>query len=131
LSPRFSSIALDRKYLPLGGAISGFFGGLSGHQGAFRSMFLLKAGLNKEAFVATGVVLAIMVDMSRMVIYGWDISERHRVVEWPLVATASLAAFIGAYAGSKVLQKVTIRSVQLVVSGRLVVVSLGLMSGVL
>ena len=131
LSPRFSSIALDRKYLPLGGVISGFFGGLSGHQGAFRSMFLLKAGLNKEAFVATGVVLAIMVDMSRMVIYGWDISERHRVVEWPLVATASLAAFIGAYAGSKVLQKVTIRSVQLVVSVLLVVVSLGLMSGVL
>jgi hypothetical protein len=66
-----------------------------------------------------------------MVIYGWEISERQRVVEWPLVATAYLAAFIGAYAGSKVLQKVTIRSVQLVVSVLLVVVSLGLMSGVL
>jgi hypothetical protein len=45
LSPTFSKAALDRKWLPLGGAISGFFGGLSGHQGAFRSMFLIKAGL--------------------------------------------------------------------------------------
>jgi len=34
LSPKFSVIKFDRKYLPFGGAISGFFGGLSGHQGA-------------------------------------------------------------------------------------------------
>lgn len=131
LSPRFSAIALDRKYLPLGGALSGFFGGLSGHQGAFRSMFLLKAGLNKEEFVATGVMLAVMVDISRMAIYGWDISAQHRIVEWPLVATASLAAFSGAYVGSRILKKVTIRSIQLIVSVLLAVVSLGLMSGVL
>jgi uncharacterized protein len=59
LSPTFAKTALDRKWLPLGGVISGFFGGLSGHQGAFRSMFLIKAGLEKETFVATGVVLAV------------------------------------------------------------------------
>lgn len=67
LSPTFSKTALDRKWLPLGGMVSGFFGGLSGHQGAFRSMFLIKAGLEKEAFVATGVVLAVVVDLSRLV----------------------------------------------------------------
>ena len=67
LSPKFSSI-LDKNYLPCGGVVSGFFGGLSGHQGAFRSMFLLTAGLNKEEFVATGAMLAIMVDISRMLI---------------------------------------------------------------
>jgi len=43
--PRFKNLAIDKKYLPLGGIASGFFGGLSGHQGALRSMFLLKAGL--------------------------------------------------------------------------------------
>lgn len=37
LSPRFAKLALPPQYLPLGGALSGFFGGLSGHQGAFRS----------------------------------------------------------------------------------------------
>jgi uncharacterized membrane protein YfcA len=50
-SPLLSTIKLDKKYLPLGGIISGFFGGLSGHQGALRSMFLIRAGLNKEQFI--------------------------------------------------------------------------------
>ena len=66
--PRFAAMAFGRNYLSLGGCISGFFGGLSGHQGAFRSMFLLKAGIGKEQFIATGVVLAVMVDLARMLI---------------------------------------------------------------
>jgi uncharacterized membrane protein YfcA len=131
LSPRFSAIALDRKYLPLGGIVSGFFGGLSGHQGAFRSMFLLKAGLAKDAFVATGIMLAVMVDMSRLLIYGLEMTSKPNSVEWPLVISASASAFIGAYFGAKLLKKVTIKSVQIVVSVLLVVVSLGLMSGAL
>ena len=131
LSPGLSSIALDRRYLPYGGVVSGFFGGLSGHQGAFRSMFLLKSGLNKDEFVATGVMLAVMVDMSRMVIYGWDMSWQHHSIEWPLVVAASVAAFVGAYFGSRLLRKITIRSIQIIVSILLVVVSLGLITGAL
>ena len=37
-----------KKSIMLGGLLSGFFGGFSGHQGALRSMFLVKAGLTKE-----------------------------------------------------------------------------------
>ena len=74
LLPVFTRLALDRRWLPVGGLVSGFFGGLSGHQGAFRSMFLVKAGLDKEAFVATGVVLAVVVDMARLVVYGFDLA---------------------------------------------------------
>lgn len=44
-----SVVSFDRKYLPIGGFMSGFFGGLSGHQGALRSAFLIKCGL-KRAF---------------------------------------------------------------------------------
>lgn len=131
LSPAFSKMALDRQWLPLGGIISGFFGGLSGHQGAFRSMFLIKAGLEKEAFVATGVMLAVMVDLSRMVIYGVDISAHGEAIEWRLVLGASVSAFTGAYVGAKILKKVTLRSVQLVVSALLIVVGGGLIAGVL
>jgi len=131
LSPGFSSIALDRKYLPFGGMVSGFFGGLSGHQGAFRSMFLLKAGLNKEQFVATGVMLAVMVDMSRLLIYGSDMAGQKHGIEWPLVIAASISAFVGAYSGSRMLKKITIRAIQKIVSVLLVVVSLGLISGAL
>jgi uncharacterized membrane protein YfcA len=131
VSPGFASIVLDKKYLLYGGAVSGFFGGLSGHQGAFRSMFLLKAGLSREEFVATGVMLAVMVDMSRMLIYGWEIAGQHHVIEWQLVVAASMSAFIGAYFGSRMLKKITIRSIQVVVSVLLIVVSLGLISGLL
>jgi uncharacterized protein len=131
LSPGFSSLALGRKYLPWGGIVSGFFGGLSGHQGAFRSMFLVKAGLTKEVFVATGVMLAVMVDLSRMLIYGWEMTGKPNSVEWPLVISASASAFVGAYFGARLLKKITIKSVQIVVSVLLVIVSLGLMSGAL
>lgn len=131
LSPKFSTIALEKKYLPVGGLVSGFFGGLSGHQGAFRSMFLLKAGLGKEKFVATGVMVAVMVDVSRMLVYGWEMAGQPHGIERPLVISASVSAFVGAYLGSRLLKKITIRSVQVVVSILLGVVSLGLISGVL
>ncbi|MBS1197159.1 MAG: hypothetical protein H6R18_944 [Proteobacteria bacterium] len=131
LSPRFSSISLDRKFLPLGGLISGFFGGLSGHQGAFRSMFLLKAGLSKESFVATGTLLAVMVDLSRLPVYGWGITTQPDRINWFLVASASASAFAGAYFGAKLLKKVTIKFVQTTVSVLLVIVSLGMISGAL
>ncbi|MGA0108795.1 MAG: TSUP family transporter, partial [Candidatus Nanopelagicales bacterium] len=36
----FKNITFATKLIPVGGAISGFFGGLSGHQGALRSAFL-------------------------------------------------------------------------------------------
>lgn len=130
-SEKSSTIALDKRYLPYGGMISGFFGGLSGHQGAFRSMFLLKAGLGKDAFVATGVMLAVMVDLSRIAVYGWDTSMQHESIDWMLVIAATVSAFAGAYAGARMLRKITIRSIQLAVSALLVVVASGLISGVL
>jgi hypothetical protein len=70
LSPQFKKLEIEEKWLPLGGAISGFFGGLSGHQGALRSAFLIRAGMEKEAFIATGIVAAVIVDVSRLGTYG-------------------------------------------------------------
>jgi uncharacterized protein len=67
--PTLARLTLSPRWLPLGGALSGFFGGLSGHQGALRSVFLLKCGLTKEAFIATGVVIACLVDMTRLAVY--------------------------------------------------------------
>jgi uncharacterized protein len=53
INKSLNNISLPIKLMPIGGILSGFFGGLSGHQGALRSIFLLKAGLSKEQFVAT------------------------------------------------------------------------------
>lgn len=131
LIPSFAKVSLHPKWLPLGGIVSGFFGGLSGHQGAFRSMFLLKSGLNKETFVATSAVLAVMVDLARIAVYGADISPNGASTDWLLITAASISAFAGAYLGARLLKKVTIRSVQITVSLLLIVVAIGLIGGVL
>jgi uncharacterized protein len=129
LIPKFSTIAIEQRFLPIGGMLSGFFGGLSGHQGVFRSMFLIKADLSKEQFVATGVMLAVMVDIARLLIYGLDLSKFH--INWSLVSAASVSAFLGSYLGAKLLKKVTISAVQNVVSMLLVIVAIGLITGML
>lgn len=131
LSPVFSSISIDKKFLSIGGIISGFFGGLSGNQGAFRSMFLLKAGLSKEQFIATGVVLAVMVDLSRMTIYGLDAVITQKSIDWTIVIASTFSAFIGSFFGSRLIKKMTIHSIQIIVSCLLIFVALGLIAGIL
>ncbi|HEX9601849.1 MAG TPA: sulfite exporter TauE/SafE family protein, partial [Mariniflexile sp.] len=69
LIPYFNNLQFGKDKLPLGGALSGFFGGLSGNQGALRSAFLIKAGLSKEAFIGTAVVVSTFVDFTRLSIY--------------------------------------------------------------
>jgi uncharacterized protein len=88
-------------WLPVGGLISGFFGGLSGHQGALRSAFLMRTDLNKEEFMGTRVVLACLVDVTRISIYAGMLSSTSGSVNYYLVTVASLAAFIGAFYGKK------------------------------
>jgi len=131
LTPRFSALRVDSKFLPLGGLLSGFFGGLSGHQGAFRSMFLLKAGMGKETFVATGVVIAVMVDVARLVIYGSGLPAWDKLDQSGILVSATLSAFLGAYLGAKLLEKVTIVSIQRAVSLLLAVIAAGLVIGVI
>ena len=63
--PSLNKISFGREKLPLGGMLSGFFGGLCGNQGALRSAFLIKAGLSREAFIGTSVVISFFVDLSR------------------------------------------------------------------
>lgn len=134
LWPRFHSLALPPRWLPLGGALSGFFGGLSGNQGALRSAFLLKTGLSKEAFVATGVVSAVIVDAARLVVYGTAVMGSHFEQLQALVApvvVGSLCAFVGAFIGKRLLQKITLRTVQLVVAAAMLVIGAGLVSGLI
>ncbi len=65
----FQELKAPPRLMPLGGAITGFFGGLTGQQGAFRSIFLLRSGLAADQFIATGVMIAILVDLSRLTTY--------------------------------------------------------------
>ena len=131
LWPWFQSLAFDRRYLPLGGILSGFFGGLSGHQGAMRSAFLIKSGLTKEAFIGTGVLLAVIVDLSRMTVYAGLLKSADILGNPATVIAATLAAFAGTFLGARLVKKVTIKFLQVIVSVMLFLVALGLGSGLL
>jgi len=129
--PALSKIQFDKKYLPLGGLLSGFFGGLSGNQGALRSAFLVRSGLSKEAFIASGVVIACLIDISRLSVYSKQVFFGSHQFNYTLIISAALAAFAGAFIGNKLLKKVTIKTVQLFVAILLFIFSILLGTGII
>lgn len=131
LSPAVAAWRFDAWLLPIGGCISGFFGGLSGNQGAFRSMFLLKSGLTKEQFIATGVVLAVIVDLARLPIYGAEFFKSGAQLDAVLIAITCVAAFAGSFLASRLLKKLTLQFVRMLISILLIGVALGFITGIL
>lgn len=130
LSPRFEQWSVPSKYLPFGGLLSGFFGGLSGHQGAFRSAFLVRLGLSKESFLGTGIAIAFLVDLTRIPVYvgsfGPSVQEHAT-----LLIVAVLSAIVGVSVATRMLKKVTIRSIRITVSILLVLLGAFLAAGLL
>ena len=131
LSDRFRQLSFSPRYLPIGGLLSGFFGGLSGTQGALRSAFLVRAGLSKEAFIGTGVVIATLIDVSRLTVYSSAIVRESARFDYSLLAAAVIAAALGAVLGNRYLKKITMPAVQRIVAVLLFVVAVGLVSGLL
>lgn len=128
--PFLQRFSTSSRTLPLGGLLSGFFGGLSGHQGAFRSAFLVNAGLDKQQFIATNAAIASLVDISRLLVYSVSFSTLVESVSPALLATASLAAFLGAFLGVAWLHKMTLHSIQRIVVIMLYVLGTLLMAGI-
>lgn len=128
--PYFKNLQFGKDKLMLGGLLSGFFGGLSGNQGALRSAFLIKSGLSKEAFIATGIVIACIVDFSRLGVYMTRFSKSDLRENLALVIAATASAFVGAYAGNVLLKKVTLDTVQWIVTVMLLLLSIALGLGI-
>jgi len=131
LIPFFGRLQFGKNKLPLGGALSGFFGGLSGNQGALRSAFLIKAGLTKEAFIATAVVVSTFVDLTRLTVYATQFSKAGLNENITLVISATLAAIAGAFLGNNLLKKVTLEFIQKLVAVMLIAISIALGTGLL
>jgi len=89
----------------IGGSLSGFFGGFSGHQGALRALFLSKLKIEPLVFVATTAIISLLVDLTRVGVYA---SSAQHLSYYPsmlifLVITAALA---GTLVGRKYIQKI-------------------------
>lgn len=129
--PSVQRIQFGRNNLAAGGILSGFFGGLTGIQGAIRSAFLIKSGLSKEAYIATGVVIACLVDFTRLSVYATRFKEAGLHEHLLLIFTATMAAMLGAFLGSKLLKKITLRFVRILVAVMILMIALALGAGII
>ena len=129
--PYFKKLEFAKNKLSVGGLLSGFFGGLSGNQGALRSAFLIKAGLSKEAFIGTAVVVSAFVDFTRLSIYATRFTQSGLTENLTIVICATCAGITGSYLGNKLLKKVTLQFIQITVATLLILVSIALGAGIL
>ena len=134
LLPVLRDMRFKRSHLIWGGLLSGFFGGLSGHQGALRSAFLVKTGVSTQAFVGTNAVIGFMVDTARIATYAFMffLAKTTSPVgpeEWPLILSGIAAAFAGVLLGKRFLHKVTMQTVQTLTGILLLVIAVALGTG--
>lgn len=117
--------------LLIGGALSGFFGGFSGHQGAFRAIFLTKTDVSKEEFVATSSSIGFLVDLTRIGVYLSSINIIYNGELSKTLIITILVAFFGSFLGSKLLKKTTIESIQYFVAILLFIMGTLLILGII
>jgi len=140
LDPRFNKLEINQKYLPYGGMLSGFFGGVSGHQGAFRATFLAKANITKEQFIGTSNAVSLGVDSSRLFMYFIGASLiSSKTVDYAiafkdakaLLTVAIVCAFLGTFIGKRLIKKTTIKGIQRSVGILLFVLGILMIVGIL
>ena len=131
LIPQVKNLHFDKKYLPLGGFLSGFFGGLSGNQGALRSAFLVKHGLEKSVFVATTVAISSLVDITRLSVYSTNFMNLNYSDFYQLGFFSVVSAVAGSLIGNKLLKKVTIEQIKKLVALLLILLGISLLIGIL
>lgn len=127
--PELLTFHPSKSLLALGGMVSGFFGGLSGHQGALRSSFLIKLHLGKEVFIATGIIIAVFIDIGRIGYYFGAEAIAIPGDSYGLLTAATLSAFAGAWLGRKYLKKITFTSLQRILGTLLVIMGLAIAIG--
>jgi uncharacterized membrane protein YfcA len=103
ISGKWTGYSIPEANDRLGGFGSGFMGGLSGHQGALRAMFLTTRLPDKMAYAATASVLALCVDLSRIPVYFFFRTEEISN-EMPLIVILVISALLGVRMGKKWLQ---------------------------
>lgn len=134
LIPWFQRLAAPPKLAPVGGLLTGFVGGLTGQQGALRSMFLLKSNLDAAQYIATGTLIAILIDLSRLPTYAASFADDTLAFSGrpgALIAVATLCAFAGAWLGARYMKKATIGVVRVLVVTFMLLIGGALITGVL
>jgi uncharacterized membrane protein YfcA len=124
------------KDLTRGGLISGFFGGLSGHQGAFRSSVLTTFLHSSSKFVSTNAAIGLMVDLARLITYAFFLWLGTYKIDYQskaffLVASGIIGSFIGTLIGKKFIKHISMNFIRYLVLAGMIIIALGLGFGIL
>ena len=132
--PWFQGVRAPQRLMPLGGLATGFLGGLTGQQGALRSMFLLKSGIDAPRFIATGVLIAVLIDLARLPTYYASFSSGTLPTQGrdgALMLVGTSCAVAGAALGVRYFRKATIGFVRVIVTGLMLAIGTALILGLL
>jgi len=112
----------------LGGALSGFFGGLVGNQGGIRTAAMLGFDVDKRRFVATTTAVALMIDLARVPVY--LVIERSELARMGLtIAVAATGVVLGTLFGERLLARVPEQRFRIVVGGLLLLLGVSFLLG--
>lgn len=130
----FQRLSFPEKYLSIGGFMTGFMGGISGQQGVMRSMFLLKSNLSGQQYIATGIFIAVLIDIVRIPTYflsfnGLNLNIKNSQVT--LIGAAVVFAFLGAWIGTRFMKKVTLTYIRIIVAVLMIVIGTLLIVGII
>lgn len=112
----------------LGGALSGFFGGLVGNQGGVRTAAMLGFDVDKRRFVATTTAVALLIDVARVPIY-LAVEAAALVRMWPTIALATIGVVGGTLFGERLLARVPEQRFRMVVGVLLLLLGVSFLVG--
>ncbi|MBI4407749.1 MAG: sulfite exporter TauE/SafE family protein [Candidatus Kerfeldbacteria bacterium] len=113
INPRFK-IKASHLTATVGGAASGFLAGIFGVGGAVRGAVLAAFDLPKAIYIATGAVIAIMIDSVRITTYVTEGSTLTQTL-WMAMLLFIPASLLGVYLGKKVVDHIPQQSFRIVV----------------
>ena len=130
LTRLWERLRFGRKVAWVAGVVSGGLGGLVGIQGGLRSAALMGFDIRKEAFVATGTAIGLVVDAARLPVYLSTDGREIVLQEWALVALVTVGTLIGTLAGERVLRRIPERVFRTVVSCLILALGVAVLAGV-
>lgn len=106
------------------GAITGFFGGLVGTSGPFRTLVLINIGLSKNVFVATSSAVDFIGDLLRLSIYVYNGFVTLSVI--PMIPVLFVLILGGSLIGKKILRYIPQKFFNQLVACALLLLAIGL-----
>jgi uncharacterized membrane protein YfcA len=107
----------------IGGALSGFFGGLVGNQGGIRTAAMLGFDVDKRRFVATTTAVALLIDAARVPVYV-AIESQALAGLWRPISIGTAGVVLGTLFGERVLARVPERRFRTVVGALLLLLGI-------